>query len=255
MSLSRPKSRPKPQGRPHTLTGKVLMGVNTPGPDEMTIQEIEGKRQLTWDDATNEEYLNRVRQKARDAAKEIKLLAELEAEALRATSTHEGFNEGLAQAQEFVDQHIRDISAKAENLFRQLGAQGSTIYEERRGDIVELIKLAVRKTLKVELSEKRIESLDALMRQALDRLDSKRELTVRCHPDDVEELEQFLAAIQERDPALKYWSVKADPAIETGGVIVEGAGCRVDNTIATRWEAVEPIFDQLAEQVVSGDEG
>ncbi|BDQ33283.1 FliH/SctL family protein [Pseudodesulfovibrio portus] len=250
MSLSKGKA-----GRKVNLSGKVLMGVNTPGPDEMTIQEIEGKRQLTWDDATNEEYLNRVREKARQAAKEIKLLAELEAEALRATSAHDGYNEGLAKAQEFVDKHLQDISAKGENLFRQLGAQGTNIYEERREDIIALIKLAVRKTLKVELSEKRTESLEALMREALDRLDSKRELTVKCHPEDVQSLEEFLTTIQERDPSLKYWTVKADPDIQTGGVIVEGAGCRVDNTIDTRWEGVEPIFDQLADQVTTGEEG
>ena len=247
MSLS--KAKPKRTA----LTGKVVMGMNTPGPDELTIQEIEGKRQLTWDEATDKEYLNRVRDKAREAAKEIKLLAELEAEALRATGTHDGYNEGLAKAQEFVDQHIRDISAKGEDLFRQLGAQGATIFDERREDILALIKLAVRKTLKVELSEKRVESLQALMHEALDRIDSKRELTVKCHPEDVASLEEFLAAIQERDPALKYWSVKADPAIQMGGVIVEGAGCRVDNTIDTRWEGVEPIFDQLADQITSGE--
>ena len=249
MSLSRSKSGNA------ALTGKVFMGMNTPGPDEMTIQEIEGKRQLTWDDATNREYLDRVRDKARQAAKEIKMLAELEAEALRATSYHEGYNEGLAKAQEFVDQHLRDISAKAEHLLQQLGAQGSTIFGDRQQDIAALIKLAVNKTLKVELSERRIESLQALMNEALDRLDSKRDISIKCHPDDMESLEEFLKTIQERDPSLKYWSVKADPAIQMGGVIVEGLGCRVDNTIDTRWAGVEPIFDQLADQITSGDKG
>lgn len=250
MSLSKPKTEPKSR-----FSGKVLMGVNTPGPDEMSIQEIEGKRRLTWDEATNDEYLDRVREKAQAAAREIRILAEMEAEALRATSIHQGYEQGLAQAREAVDQQLAEISAKGEELFRQLGAQGTTIYEERRRDIVALIRLAVRKTLKVELSENRTESLQALMREALDRLDSKRDLSVKCHPEDVESLEEFLRTIQERDPSLKYWSVKADPAIQSGGVIVEGAGSRVDNTIDTRWESVEPIFDRLAEQIVSDDEG
>lgn len=249
MSLS------KSGARNVALTGKVVMGMNTPGPDEMTIQEIEGKRQITWDDATNKEYLDRVRDKAREAAKEIKMLAELEAEALRATSYHEGYNEGLAKAQEFVDQHLRDISTKGEHLLHELGSQGSAIFVDRQQDIVALIKLAVSKALKVELSEKRVESLQALMSEALDKLDSKREISIRCNPVDVESLEEFLQTIQERDPSLKYWSVKADPAIQTGGVIVEGAGCRVDNTIDTRWAGVEPIFDQLADQITSGEEG
>lgn len=132
------------------MTGKVVIGMDTPGPDEMTIQELEGKRQLIWDDSTNEEYLTRVREKARDAAKEIKMLAELEAEALRATARHEGYAQGLADAQAFVDQHIRDISSKAEALLAQLGAQGDTIFEARRETVVRLIRLALSKTLKVD---------------------------------------------------------------------------------------------------------
>ena len=238
--------------RPH-LTGRVVIGMDSPGPDEMTIQELEGKRQLVWDEATNEEYLNRVKEKAMQAAKEIKLLAELEAEAMRATARHEGYAEGLAQAQEFVDQHVMDISNQAENLLSQLGSQGKTIFEERHKEILCLIKMVVNKTLKVELGEKRSASLEALMREALDRIESQRQLEIRCHPDDVPELEEFVRTIQDRNPALKYWSVKGDHTIESGGVNVEAAGGKVDNTIDTRWKCVEPIFEQLAEQITAAD--
>ncbi|EGB14301.1 Flagellar assembly protein FliH/Type III secretion system HrpE [Pseudodesulfovibrio mercurii] len=247
MSLS------KVQARRPRMTGKVVVGMDTPGPDEMTIQELEGKRQLIWDESTNEEYLARVREKARDAAKEIKMLAELEAEALRATARHEGYSQGLAEAQEFVDRHIRDISAKAEALFAQLGAQGDKIYQTRRQDVVRLIRLALSKTLKVELSEKRTESLHALMTEALERIDAQRRIEIRCNPEETEELDEFVRTIQDRNPSLKYWVVKADPAIELGGVVVEAEGGKVDNTIETRWKSVEPLFDQLAEQITADD--
>ncbi|WP_207260389.1 FliH/SctL family protein [Desulfovibrio sp. Huiquan2017] len=247
MSLSKANTRPP------RMTGKVVVGMDTPGPDEMTIQELEGKRQLIWDESTNEEYLTRVREKARDAAKEIKMLAELEAEALRATARHEGYTQGLADAQAFVDQHIQDISAKAETLLANLGAQGGTIFETRRQEVVRLIRLALSKTLKVEMSEKRAESLQALMVEALDRIESQRRIEIRCNPEETAELEEFVRTIQDRNPSLKYWTVKGDPAIEMGGVVIEAEGGKVDNTIETRWKAVEPIFDQLAEQITVGD--
>lgn len=237
------------------LTGKVVMGMTTPGPDEMSIQELEGKRQLLWDDETNEEYLNRVREKAKDAAKEIKLLAELEAEALRATSRHEGYNEGLAQAQETVDMHINEVSTKAEALLSQLGAQGSTIFEDRRADIMNLIRLAVHKTIGIELDEQRAQSLENLLQEGMDRLDSQRELTIKCHPEDVQSLEEFMTAIQERNPALKYWKAQGDPSITAGGVVIEGASAKVDNTVDSRWASVEPIFEQLVAQVTAEGEG
>ncbi|BDQ36894.1 flagellar assembly protein FliH [Pseudodesulfovibrio nedwellii] len=231
------------------LTGKVVIGMDSPGPDQMTIQELEGKRQLLWDDATNNEYLDRVKRKAMEAAKEIKMLAELEAEALRATARHDGYAEGVAQAQEDINSHIQDISTQGEALLAKIGAYGTTIFEDRREDILNLIRLAVEKTLKVEIDEKRMASLESLMSEALDRIESQRQLTIKCHPEDVTGLEEYLRAIQDRNPSLQYWTVRGDASIESGGVVIEGAGGKVDNTIDTRWESVEPILDQLAVQI------
>ena len=237
------------------MTGKVLMGMDTPGPDEMTIQEIEGKRKLLWDDSTNEEYLERVKEKAREAAKEIKMFAELEAEALRTTARHEGYQEGLAQAQADVEAHTQAMSAEVEKLLGQIGSQGKTIFEERRGDVMCLIRLAVKKALAVEMSEQRTASLENLMREALERLDAQRNLTIKCDPADAEDLTAFIGSIQERNPALKYWTVKGDPALTDGGVLIEGEECKVDNSVASRWKGVEPILERLIEQVTSGGEG
>ena len=236
------------------LTGKVIIGMGTPGPDEMTIQELEGKRQLIWDDSTNDEYMERVKKKAKEKAKEIMMLAELEAEALLATARIKGYEEGLAQAQTELDQHTQAMSTEVENLLIQLGAQGTAIFENRRQDIISLIRLAVEKTLKVEMDEKRTISLEALMLEALERIESQRQLAIKCAPPDAPELEIFLKSIQDRNPSLKYWTVKSDPALESGGIIVEAAEGKIDNAIATRWAGVEPIMEQLAAQITSNDE-
>jgi Flagellar biosynthesis/type III secretory pathway protein len=244
MSLSKSQT-----GTGRHLTGKVVMGMSSPGPDIMSIQELEGKRHLIWDDSTNEEYLARVQHLAKEKAKEIIMLAELEAEGLRATARHDGYQEGLVQAQAELDQHTQAMSAEVETLLSQLGAQGATIFESRREDIMALIRLAVEKTLKVEISENRKASLESLMQEALDRLESQRQLKIKCAAEDAEDLDAFLKIIQERNPSLKYWSVKGDPALAQGGVVVEAAEGKIDNSVATRWQGVEPILDQLAAAV------
>lgn len=235
-------------------SGKVLMGMNTPGPDEMTIHELEGKRRLLWDDSTNEEYLERVKAKAQEKAKEIMLFAELEAEALRASAKHEGYQEGLEAAQADLQAHQQQMSAEVENILTQIGAQGSTVFEERRQDILALIKLAVEKTLAIELSEARTQSLENLLTEALDRIESQRQITIKCAPGDANDLEIFLKSIQERNPRLEYWTVKGDPALTDGGILLESADGKVDNSVASRWNGVEPILDQLAEQITKADE-
>jgi len=237
------------------LTGKVVMGMGTPGPDEMTIQEIEGKRQLLWDDATNDEYLERVKAKAKEKAKEIMMFAELEAEALRAAARHEGYEEGLAQAQADLEQHRQAMSGEVENLLAQLGSQGGYVFDQRRQDIVNLVRLAVEKTLNIEMVESRKQSLEALMVEAMDRIESRRELVIKCAPEDADGLEMILSNIQQRNPSLEYWSIKPDPAVQAGGVLVEAADGKVDNLVSSRWEGVEPIFEQLAAQVTAPEGG
>ncbi len=118
-----------------------------------------------------------------------------------------------------------------------------------------LIKLAVEKTLNIELAESRMASIEACLNEAMERLESQRQIVIKCAPEDVQDLEGFIRTIQERNPKLEYWSVKGDPAIESGGVILESADGKVDNTIASRWQGVEPILNQLAGQVTAGDEG
>lgn len=235
------------------LTGKVVIGMGAPGPDEMTIQELEGKRQLIWDDATNAEYLERVKAKAKEKAKEIMMFAELEAEGMRAAARHEGYEAGLAEAQADVQRHSEAMSAEVENLLVQLGAQGTAIYEERRQDVMSLIRLAVEKTLHIEMEQSRMDSLENLLREALERIESQRQFAIRCATEDAEELETFLKAIQDRNPQLEYWTIKPDPALQSGGVVVESADGKVDNLVSSRWQGVEPIFEQLVEQVTAGE--
>ncbi len=233
------------------LTGKVVMGMHTPGPNEMSIQEIEGKRQLLWDDSINDEYLERVKAKAKEKAKEIMMFAELEAEALRAAAVHDGYEEGIAKAQLELDQTTEAMTQQVQGIMDQIGAQGGNIFAERRQDIMALIKLAVEKTLNIEMAESRTASLEALMSEALERIESQRQIAIKCHPQDVAQLEGFLTTVQERNPALKYWTVKSDPSMEMGGLLLESADGKVDNSIASRWQGVEPILDQLTTQVTA----
>ena len=76
-----------------------------------TIQEIEGKRKLVWEQATNAELVDRVKQRAQDMAREIIEKAQDEAAKLREAARSEGFEEGLAQAREQVEQEQTALAA------------------------------------------------------------------------------------------------------------------------------------------------
>ncbi len=52
-------------------TGRVIMGLDSNNKtQEMTIQEMEGKKKPTWNEDTDREYYERVKAKAQNMAKE-----------------------------------------------------------------------------------------------------------------------------------------------------------------------------------------
>ncbi len=234
------------------ITGRVIVGMDTPGPDEMSVQDIEGKKKLIWDTSVDDEYMTRVRSKAQAMAKDILAKAMQEAETLKQQARQEGYDEGIAEAQQELDQHVVGISQTMEGLLASVAAQGGEVWNARRQDIVTLIRMAVNKALHVELNERREEVLGKLLDQAIERIETQRTLTLRVSPQDKELMDALLPQIQERNPAVKHWKVKADPSIEQGGAIIETDQGKVDNTVDARWKSVEPILEEMT--VLSLDE-
>ncbi len=233
------------------ITGRVFMGVDTPGPDVSTIQEIEGKRRLVWDQATNAELVERVKQRAQDMAREIIEEARAEAVRIKEAAHAEGFEQGLAQAREQVEQEQTALAAAVAQALSAVQTQARAVWTAQRKDFIDLIRMAVEKTVAVELSQRRAEILEKLMDQGLETIDSLRSLTIRAKPEESELLSAIVTHMAEHFPELKHYRVKPDPAIELGGMVIESADGMVDNTVATRWAAVEKIFVYL-EQSASG---
>jgi flagellar assembly protein FliH len=227
------------------ITGRVIVGMDSPGPDEMSVQDIEGKKKLVWDDSVDSEYMDRVRSKAQAMAKDILAKAMREAEEMKQNARHEGYEEGIAQAQAELDQHVAGISQSMEGVLASVSAQGAEVWNARRQDIVTLIRMTVDKVLHVELNDRREEVLENLLDQAIERIETQRTLTLRVSPQDRELMDALLPQVQERNPAVKQWKLKTDPAIEMGGAIIETNEGKVENTVDARWKTVEPILDEM----------
>ncbi|WP_147820995.1 FliH/SctL family protein [Salidesulfovibrio onnuriiensis] len=235
------------------ITGRVIMGMDTPGPDEMSVQDIEGKRKLVWDDSVDDEYMSRVRTKAQAMAKDILAEAMREAETTKEQARQQGYDEGIAQAQAELDQHVTQLSQSMEGVLAQVSAQGVDVWDARRQDIVTLIRMVTKKILHVEMEERRQEILASLLDQAVERIETERTITLRISPQDEELMSALLPAIQERNPAVKHWKLKVDTSIQQGGAIVETREGKVDNTLEARWAGVETILNELT--ILSPEEG
>lgn len=236
---------------------KVILGPDASGLTELSLDELEDRgRRNPWDVSSEDEFFERVRDKAKAKAKEIIALAMSEAEHIKTQAAQEGFAQGMAQAEQDIQAMLGQKAAALAAILEQAQAGTKAIWEDYRQDIVALVSMAVEKVLAVEVDQRRREVLGALLDEALENVDSQRKLLVKVHPNDAEIMGELLAAAAKAHASLKDWQVKPDRDIAQGGVVLESDKGMVDNTVASRREIVCAVFDKLglAEDNNGGDE-
>jgi len=100
-------------------------------------------------------------------------------------------------------------------------------------EVLRLVCGLSRQVLRRELSEVTVNTMMPVIVEALGMLIEDAELAViRLHPDDLHPLQAYLpAALEGR--ALEW---RSDPAVATGGCLVESAGAHIDASVPRRWE-------------------
>jgi flagellar assembly protein FliH len=184
-------------------------------------------------------------EKASKAASAVLETARQEAEELRRRAREEGYAAGIAQAEEELEQFRAGMAESVAAVLSAVEGQCSAIFEQWRGDLTALLRLAVEKGCGLVLTEQRQALLESLYMQSVTALSNKRSLVIRSNPEDEPVVADIVALTQAKYPDLKTWSVKADPGISPGGIIVENEDSLVDNRTQKRRELVDGILASL----------
>jgi len=224
---------------------RVIMGVGTAGPSEMTVHEIEGTKTQTLDEQTELAFWARVRARAQVKAKEILGQAMLDAEAIREQARQEGLAQGLSDSRQSCQAEMGAMGGSLAALLEGLEADRMNLWTRHRQEFAALLRLAVEKTLHTELASRRQEVLANLMDQAIELLDTRRGFTVLVHPDDEQMVGVLLEEAKKAHPSLGLWRCRTDPAMTPGGVRLESEGGMVDNTLDTRFEQISDLLSRV----------
>ncbi len=249
-------------------------------------------RQQQWNQKTQQDYLERVRQKAIDRAREIlgeayterqNVLDEAERDAERIrneakaayasadeirnqtqdlrhsiqaefdNATHiregakeEGFQVGLAAAQEELNNFRAAMGTSVAGILRAIEAQCMNIFENWRTELVDLLKVCVEKGTGLALSERHDAILRKMLLEAVRNLDDRRMVTLRVHPDDEEVVADLFAAAKERNPDLGHWRIAPDASLELGDIVAESHTGTVDSRLHLYREMVDNVLRHLA---------
>jgi flagellar assembly protein FliH len=244
MSLSKRKSD-------YDTGCKVVMGFGGDGPCERPLASFKQAKKASLFDCGGEaeEYLERVRAKAREKVCAMLEEANAEAEGIKAQAVEEGLAEGRAAADAQYHAFLEEQVARLTGILSGIEQQSSAMWLEHREDIAALVRITVEKVLKITLDERRSEILAQLLDQALEKLDSQRNITVRVNGEDAEVMEELLTAAKNSGNELGRWKILPDAQVSPGSVVVESEQGMVDNSIESRFEAVESIFDRLLGEV------
>ena len=246
MSLSNAETQP-------VVTGRII-ATGFSGPVEKTFGQLSGSgsAHAAAIELLESEYMERVRARATAMAKDMLTSAQAEAALLKEQARQEGLAEGRAQAQSETEQRLGAMSGQLAGLLEAIGRERAGLWEASRRDYLAVLKLALEKTLNIEIDTRREEILGHLIDQSLDRIDSQTMLAVTVNPEDEAMDANLLERAKAGNPGFAQFKIKVDPGLNPGGITLESQGGRVDNSLESRFAGVMEIISQF-ENVANGE--
>jgi flagellar assembly protein FliH len=200
-----------------------------------------------WTSENQERYMEQVRERAQQMAKDILTQALSEAEQIRADAQAEGFAAGQRDAESIALAENAKVRSFLDALQTALLDEKKRIYAEHKQTLFAILRLAFEKTLGVMLDEQREQVLNGLFDEAVAQLQAQTCITVHVCPADLELAKNLAEQSKDQRPGLPELRICASPALEPGGVRIESGDGVVDNSVAARFEQVKAILDGYVE--------
>lgn len=221
---------------PQPVTGRIIIGLQS-----TDAAAFERSHSPSWNEETEKRYMDQVRERAQQKAKEILSKAMDDAATLRKQAQAEGYKNGHEEARHAVSEEARRIGEFFTTLHKALAAEKQRVAREHQDQLFQLLCLALEKTLGTLLASDRATVLRNLFDEALAQLQTVEEVTLSVSPAD-EELARELIASTNSQNTLPPIRIKACRDIDPGGVRLECGSGMIDNTIASRFEQVQAVL-------------
>lgn len=183
--------------------------------------------------------------KAQDEAHEIKLQAASEAGRIREEARVLGYNEGLQQAAEEMEQIKKQTISECEKLINEARKQKETILRSTEGDIVRLALAVAEKIVEKEISQDN-DIIVNLVQKALSMLGNVESFKLLVNPRDLDNLVEGQAGLTRPEQGINKTSLQPDMRIKPGGFILDSEVGSVDARLETR---LQNVTDALMEEV------
>ena len=160
--------------------------------------------------------------------------AQAELERVEREAYHRGFSEGKAVGQAEAGAELQPVLNQLGRTLASLTALRAHIRTEAAGDLLKLAVAIARRVLHRELTLDP-NSIEGLIRVALEKLQARELCRVRVHPDQEAALRGSLARFSNANKV----EVIADSSLRSGDVVFETAHGNLDASIESQLQEIE----------------
>ncbi|HEB49691.1 MAG TPA: hypothetical protein ENI89_03700 [Desulfobulbus sp.] len=164
---------------------------------------------------------------------------EVDIEAIR----QEAYDQGVRDAREKIRDEVRQVLSSFRQACQDLVRLHSSILEQSRGDMINLVIALSRKIIGLELRTGR-DTIAATLQAAVDHAIASDEYVIILHPDDLAQAREMEPALVESVRGLKHIVFRTSSEITRGGCRLESNTCAVDATIEAQLETAREFLEQ-----------
>lgn len=231
---------------------------------EERLKGLQNEAQALMERAKDEasEIKKRAEEEAKRLSQRLLEEAQREAERLKAEASKagykEGYDKGFAQGyaeglKEGKAQYEKQISL-LKSVLEEIRKAKERLLEEVEPEIIDLIKIALRKILLREVELDR-ELVIRVIKTAIKKLEERSKITLRVSPEDLPKVVERREELKRDIEGLKELEIVEDPRVGKGGCIVEGSLGVVDARIERQVEEIERLMDRILKEGREEGEG
>jgi len=168
-----------------------------------------------------------------------------------AAEKQKAFGEGLRQGEKQAEERARGLFDAECRRFASLMQQfAKARHEALRVSEVQLVDLVISAVEKIIAGRpENPERIAETLREAFDLLVTKDKLCIVCSPADAGFIKDLLATHRDEFEEIAKFTVREDPAIGTGGCLVETEWGTIDARVEKRVAVLKQVWRQAAKEL------
>ncbi|WP_461833996.1 FliH/SctL family protein [Desulfothermus sp.] len=228
--------------------GRVIVGHTGFVIDEVDFAKKHNQLDL-WDEETEKNFLNKIKQKASLEASNIIKNAYEKAKSIEQQAQKQGYNEGYQEGLKKAQQEIDELKSQMKDRFLELinsmDKEKQKIIKSYKDDILNLILISVEKITGFAYIKQRKKILDELLNSCLKEIKEAKSVKVYVSEEDLPLVEELIEPFKEKYIDIKNWHIVKKDNIKAGEVVLDTGVVKVTDSFNKRYEMVKKILEDV----------